>query len=721
MAHTFIPPCLMVLMYLLPLCSGQPSCRNRCGESYHRGNRCHCDYSCIVHNECCGDYESLCTTGDSCKGRCGESFKRGRQCHCDAECTQYNQCCPDYVGNCGKAESADAGSTPSPKNGEGYEPPKPNTPKTDSTPESTAVPQRSEQYLQDTSGMESSSVSGDGDGSFQENQSGSSPETTTLSSGRDVTTISATSNPTATVTPADEPSDPEPFTKGNDPDVNMSSGGGENSPSAEPSGHIPEGIEEVTPDPSLGSRSFVFTENPTDADTQGSDTEGSDTPSSEKSVAGTPPTDQKLDETNSEDLANGTLSQEESLHNPDSSSSNNGNLAPLSSDEFSSTHSPETMPSNEKTSPTPQQPTTPGSSVPNVSADTVNISGDAPDDTSLPETPPAEVDSQTEPVPSALDTPSADDMAASTAQPERPAADQPATADAERQDGRGDSGDPSSVAVDPIASTGKPSKPEMQTNGTEALKTDDPTDSDYLADSSNDTDLCNGQPISGLTTLRNGTIAVFRGHYFWMLDDNRVPGPARSIREVWGIPSPIDTVFTRCNCQGKTYFFKGNNYWRFENDVMDPGYPQSISAGFSGLAGKITAALAVPEYGRRSESVFFFKQGGLLQRYGFKYGTSPTCGQRPRYMVVTVRSRHARQAGKEDGLEREIKITWKGPTLVTSAVSVPTPRTPNGYVYYIFSRTKYYNIKVDGDQPALASPEPSQSQENSAKSWFNCP
>ncbi|XP_048832043.1 proteoglycan 4b [Brienomyrus brachyistius] len=707
MAHTFIP---LVLMYLLPLCTGQLSCRNRCGESYHRGNRCHCDYSCVVHSECCGDYESSCTTGDSCKGRCGESFKRGRQCHCDAKCTQYNQCCPDYVGNCGKVESADAGSTPSPKNDEGYEPPKPNTPRTDLTLESTAVPQSSEQYLQDASGVDSGSVPRDGDGSLQEHQSASSPETTTLSSDRGVTAISATGNPAArtTAAPADEPSDPETFTKENDPDVNMSSGGGENSPSAEPSGQVPEGIEEVTPDPALGSGSFVFTEKPTDADTQRSDTRGSDTPSSEKSVAGTAPADQKLDETNSEDPANGTLSQMESLHNPDSISSKDGNLAPLSSDD---THNPETTPSNEKASPTPQQPTTPGSSVPNASPDTVNISSDESNDTSPTETPPAEVESQTEPVLS---------VDASTPRPERPAADQPATADVEHQDGRGDSGDPSTVAVDPVAFTGKPSKPEMQTIGTEAPKTDDPTDSEHLADNSNGTDLCDGQPISGLTTLRNGTIAVFRGHYFWMLDDNRVPGPARSIREVWGIPSPIDTVFTRCNCQGKTYFFKGNNYWRFENDVMDPGYPQTISTGFSGLAGKITAALTVPEYGRRSESVFFFKQGGLLQRYGFKYGTSPTCGQRPRYMVVTVRSRHARQA--EDGLEREIKITWKGfPTLVTSAISVPTPRKPNGYHHYIFSKTKYYNIKVDGDQPALASPEPSQPQENSAKSWFNCP
>lgn len=46
------------------------------------------------------------------------------------------------------------------------------------------------------------------------------------------------------------------------------------------------------------------------------------------------------------------------------------------------------------------------------------------------------------------------------------------------------------------------------------------------------------------------------GHYFWVLDRNKVPGAAQSITQVWGVPSPIDTVFTRCNCQGKTYIFK---------------------------------------------------------------------------------------------------------------------------------------------------------------------
>lgn len=54
---------------------------------------------------------------------------------------------------------------------------------------------------------------------------------------------------------------------------------------------------------------------------------------------------------------------------------------------------------------------------------------------------------------------------------------------------------------------------------------------------------------------------------------------------------------------------QGPKYWRFQNDVLDPGYPKVIETGFEGLRGHITAALSVPQHQRRSESVYFFKRG----------------------------------------------------------------------------------------------------------------
>lgn len=54
---------------------------------------------------------------------------------------------------------------------------------------------------------------------------------------------------------------------------------------------------------------------------------------------------------------------------------------------------------------------------------------------------------------------------------------------------------------------------------------------------------------------------------------------------------------------------QGNQYWRFENGVVDTGYPKPIQSGFDGLQGHITAALSVPQHRQRRESVYFFKRG----------------------------------------------------------------------------------------------------------------
>uniref|UniRef100_A0AAY4EA03 SMB domain-containing protein n=1 Tax=Denticeps clupeoides TaxID=299321 RepID=A0AAY4EA03_9TELE len=197
-----------------------------------------------------------------------------------------------------------------------------------------------------------------------------------------------------------------------------------------------------------------------------------------------------------------------------------------------------------------------------------------------------------------------------------------------------------------------------------------------------DTDLCSGPPRSGLTALRNGTVV---GHYFWTLDSERVPGVARSITD------------------GNTYFFKGSHYWRFKDGLMDPGFPKAITTGFDGLKGHITAALSVPAYSRRRESVFFFKRGGLVQKYTYDPAKTPTCGAagpRVRYATLT-RQRTARYAGGSNRRRphpshqslgfhssMSIRLTWGGfPSTVTSAVSIPS-RAADGYEYHVFSRSK---------------------------------
>ncbi|XP_041127248.1 proteoglycan 4-like isoform X2 [Polyodon spathula] len=258
-----------------------------------------------------------------------------------------------------------------------------------------------------------------------------------------------------------------------------------------------------------------------------------------------------------------------------------------------------------------------------------------------------------------------------------------------------------------------------------------PTSDVLLADDNDDANLCSGRPVNGITTLLNGTMYVFRGHWFWMLSSyGIVAGYPRRITDVWGIPSPIDSVFTRCNCQGKTFFFKGTEYWRFENGGMDPGYPKLISSGFGGIKGKITAALSISSTRIRPESVYFFKQGGLVQKYSYTQNPPQTCKKmQTQYSIYSIRNRFARQLSSQSkntvtlGQEINIKLQWRGfPTSVTSAVSVPNAKKRDGYDYFVFSRTQYYNINILADQPTVIYPSPSlQRQQSTAKDWFKCP
>uniref|UniRef100_A0A4X2KSM8 SMB domain-containing protein n=1 Tax=Vombatus ursinus TaxID=29139 RepID=A0A4X2KSM8_VOMUR len=264
---------------------------------------------------------------------------------------------------------------------------------------------------------------------------------------------------------------------------------------------------------------------------------------------------------------------------------------------------------------------------------------------------------------------------------------------------------------------------------------------------SDETNLCNGKPVDGLTTLRNGTLVAFRGHYFWLLNPSTPPSPARRITEVWGIPSPIDTVFTRCNCEGKTFFFKDSQYWRFTNDVKDPGYPKPIVKGFGGLNGKIVAALSIAKYKNRPESVYFFKKGGTIQQYTYQqeptkkcsrrrstinysvYG-EPTQIRRRRYeraiissQTHTIRISYSpvRVTYQKGFLHNEVKVNtaWRGlPNMVTSAIALPNIRKPDGYDYYAFSKDRYYNIDVPSRTANLIITRSGQTLSNA---WYKCP
>ncbi|XP_033703324.1 vitronectin isoform X1 [Tursiops truncatus] len=140
-----------------------------------------------------------------------------------------------------------------------------------------------------------------------------------------------------------------------------------------------------------------------------------------------------------------------------------------------------------------------------------------------------------------------------------------------------------------------------------------------ISESPAEEEQCSGKPFDAFTDLKNGSLFAFRGLYCYELDEKAVrPGYPKLIRDVWGIEGPIDAAFTRINCQGKTYLFKGSQYWRFEDGVLDPDFPRNISEGFRGIPDNVDAALALPAHSYSGrERVYFFK-GRQYWEYEFQ-------------------------------------------------------------------------------------------------------
>ncbi|KAJ0011938.1 hypothetical protein NQD34_012913 [Periophthalmus magnuspinnatus] len=260
-------------------------------------------------------------------------------------------------------------------------------------------------------------------------------------------------------------------------------------------------------------------------------------------------------------------------------------------------------------------------------------------------------------------------------------------------------------------------------------------------------DLCSDTPISGLTALSNGTIVIFKGEWFWTVDpESHYISPPNSISKILGIPSHIDTVFTRSNCQANVYVFKGNLYWRFDrNLVLEPGFPKPLSHEFPGLTPGLTAALSAPATVSRAETVYFFRRGEIIQRFTFPSTNIPSCSITPRGFI---KPQVARQTEVLLSQEIQIKVSMKGfPVPITSALTTPIPMKANTYEHYVFSGPLFFSVSVAEDLPALVGPnhprpvvlsapaavetsitnvvtvisDPPPPPENSLKVWLQCP
>ncbi|XP_034065954.1 proteoglycan 4b [Gymnodraco acuticeps] len=710
--------------------AAQTSCKGRCGAEYYRGNMCQCDYGCLEYGECCRDYESQCTTKNSCKGRCGESFKRGRLCSCDSDCINFKQCCSDRNLHCDADEptlnDASDPSTFSEGNhaDDNYIPlvsPTSN-PQDDlgddmynqmfptdqfsnngvEDPEAGPVPQSTSGYELSTADVLdqiSTEPTQDPDPlplSTEAFTASTETQTTLPDTEKEADFNPSTLNPTestdasdastaGTTTAAAVSSQPPPTTAPQS----------DSSPTADTQELQTE--VQTEDDIILGETTVAYPEDP-EVTTLST---ASYTPVASGSTG--PP---QSSTTVLED-SQGTTISSVALDLTPITEATPSNLGP---DDAESTDSVPTDPTSSLTDP-----------------DSTSVSPEEPGD--LPElyTLTTQTPLFTESVQD--DTTNEDAAGVTTADPldvtPDPTADQlDITPDPTKNTPLEATPKPQDKPAPNKPSQTKPPSPKPSSNSetkplipTQTLTIDNPKD--YQADDSNDTNLCSGRPVGAVTTLRNGTMVVFRGHYFWLVDRYMVPSPAQSITQVWGVPSPIDTAFTRCNCQGKTYIFKGPRYWRFENGLLDPNYPKVVQVGFDGLRGQITAALSVPQYQSRRESVYFFKRGGTVQKYSYQFGANPTCGRKVHNAVYTVRSRVVRRAVSLLGPSINIRTSWRGfPSTITAAVSVPSRTEQEGYKYHVFSRSTSYNVRMGGERPVVPAPTANESPQS--RDFFKC-
>jgi len=115
-------------------------------------------------------------------------------------------------------------------------------------------------------------------------------------------------------------------------------------------------------------------------------------------------------------------------------------------------------------------------------------------------------------------------------------------------------------------------------------------------------ELCRGN-LDTIVTIDRETYA-FHGDKYWRLTDTAVEADyPRNIARDWdGLPSDLDAAFTWTN--GKTYFFKDDQYWRFSKvGDLDRGYPKDFSKGFDGVPDNVDAAMVWAV----NKKIYFFK------------------------------------------------------------------------------------------------------------------
>ncbi|KAM8921382.1 matrix metalloproteinase-18-like [Pelodytes ibericus] len=135
--------------------------------------------------------------------------------------------------------------------------------------------------------------------------------------------------------------------------------------------------------------------------------------------------------------------------------------------------------------------------------------------------------------------------------------------------------------------------------------------------------VCGDEPIDTFVSTKDGSIFLFKGQYYWEVTHGSFPlTPKKKVPQListkWKeLPDSIDASIRMQNPtaeqDGKTFFFKGTRYWKYDGDRMEPGYPKLIKEGFPGVPANLDAAFTQPAIvikgGKviREERIFFIK------------------------------------------------------------------------------------------------------------------
>ncbi|XP_022104848.1 matrix metalloproteinase-16-like [Acanthaster planci] len=132
---------------------------------------------------------------------------------------------------------------------------------------------------------------------------------------------------------------------------------------------------------------------------------------------------------------------------------------------------------------------------------------------------------------------------------------------------------------------------------------------------------CTGD-VDAVTTTRDRSTYVFEGSQVWKFASGTsqiatgFPKPIATALP--GLPDNIDAAFYYPP-SGKTYIFKGSQYWRIDNEELDNGYPRDITPNWRGLPNDIDAAFIWSGNSR----VYFIKGDRYYRFYGGVEGGYP--------------------------------------------------------------------------------------------------